>query len=73
MQRIEFSVIIFPENASQPLKYRTVTNLADLVRRLNIQYSSINVYRKRTKEFLIQIKSLKEWYDYYNSLSSKYE
>jgi hypothetical protein len=73
MQRIEFSVIIFPENGSQPLKYRTVTNLADLVRRLNIQYSSINVYRRRTKEFLIQIKSLQQWYEYYNSLSSKYE
>ena len=75
-QKIQFTVIVFFENQSfRPAKYRTVTNLASIFRYCDsrARVSSMNIYRKRTHEFMKQVKTLTECYDFYNSLNSKFE
>lgn len=75
-QKIQFSCIIFFENTNiAPVKYRSVTNLktmfeyADKIERVK----SMNIYHKKTKDFIIQVHSASEASQFYHQLPSKYE
>lgn len=74
-KRIEFTIIIFLKNGTV-LKYRTVTNYINLLTNIGLNDYAVdtcNIYRKKTKQFLQQIKTCSEWLHFYNNLPSKFE
>jgi|GEM_PF-5324787 hypothetical protein len=75
-KKIVFSCILFFENESfRPAKYRTVTNIRTLFEYVDSRekVKAMNVYRKSTKEFMIQIHSPQQASEFYSQLPSKYE
>jgi len=75
-KKIEFSVQIFYSDR-YPTKFRTVTNLASAwawcEQNNSKNITAMDIYRKKTKEFLCRVNSLNAAVNYYHSLPSKFE
>lgn len=75
-QKIEFSVQIFYSDR-YPTKFKRVTNLAsawswcEKVNSKNI--TAMDIYRKRTGDYITRCWNFKQVVDFWNSLPSKYE
>ena len=66
-QKQQYTCIVFVSNYSNAMKYRGVTNVYNLFKNLQgagYQITAINIYHKQTKQFVKQIRTLHEAYQF---------
>ncbi|NDV46022.1 hypothetical protein D0T49_03075 [Paludibacter sp. 221] len=68
MKKREYTCICFAANKGGALKYRRVTNVYNLFKNMlsaGYQLTAINVYDKQTKQFLKQLRTLHDAYQFF--------